>query len=114
MTEDALDLAEAYIQRGEAAGLVYPSPAERASAKLSVAEQYRKEAKQGNIGPGAQAYEGGTVVGAGRASDHEAIAAEIEAERLKPATAQSMARRKKLRGELNEAVGDVTVQFTRD
>lgn len=64
MADDALDLAEEYLKRGEAAGMVHPTPGERASAKLAIAEGYRKEAKQSQIGEAAAAAEGGNVVGA--------------------------------------------------
>ena len=118
MTDDALDLAEKYLLRGEAAGMAHATPGERASAKLAIAEGYRKDQKQDQVGEASSASEPGGVVGAtpGGGDDAVAIAEQIDALRRGPTTQESM----KERAKLNEKLGSIldksnlTVAFTRD
>ena len=117
MTDDSLDLAEKYILRGEAAGMAHATPGERASAKLAIAEGFRKEQKQDTSGTGGSAAsEPGGVVGAtsGGGGDAEAITDELNSLMQKRATHAVMAERRKLRDRMDAAMGDVQVVFTRD
>ena len=118
MTDDALDLAEKYLLRGEAAGMAHATPGERASAKLAIAEGYRKDQKQDQVGEASSASEPGGVVGAtpGGGDDAVAIAEQIEALRRGPTTQESMKARSKLTkrlGEIHDA-SNMTVQITAD
>ena len=98
--EDALERAEEHLLQSEKAGLNYATPEERGAAKLALAEQFTKQAKQENIGPAAAASEstGAAVVGSvGGSEDLESIEAELEGLRNSgPATGESMKRRREL------------------
>lgn len=112
---DPLEQAEEHLIQSEKAGISYQTPEARAAAKLALAEQFTKQAKQEQIPAAASASEAGSVLNAG-GDTLEAIDEKLARLRQGTRTAQSMAAIKELNDEKDAIMTgmDIPITFTRE
>lgn len=112
MTEnDLLEQAEETLRLQEEAGLHYPTPAERADAKLRIHGALTKRAKQAQIPDAAAASEGGTVISAEGDETLESLNEQRAKLREGGLTAEKVQKIKELRLKADKLIGDVTVKI---